>query len=69
MFLQLVRLRVLTTPKALNNTKNTGSGYAKKAVFRIRMDKVFLPIRIRTLKTRIRIRLLPNQWDLNDVFD
>ena len=28
--------------------------------------RVFLPIRIRTLKTRI--RPLTNQWDLNDVF-
>ena len=32
-------------------------------VFRIRIDRVFSPIRIRTLKTRI--RPLTNQWDLN----
>ena len=31
--------------------------------------RVFSPIRFRTLKTRIRICPLTNQWDLNDVFD
>ena len=40
-----------------------------KAVFRIRMDPGFLPIRIRVLKVRIRIRPLINLWDLNDGFD
>ena len=35
----------------------------------VQNNKDFLPIRIRVLKVRIRIRPLINLWDLNDGFD